>query len=101
MGAVVFVRGRSSSYVRGRFRTCVVGFEQMQVSGVMGVEDRGSGGVVIVDASWLGRSQRGWGRCSCGHGGRGGRGHHGCGGLCRRPHLSLLLVGYGRSLSVV
>ena len=106
--AVVFVRGCSSSYVRGRFRMCRVVFEQMRVSGVVGMDVLWSSRtvVVVVWSLWThrgwgrcgrmgrgGRGQRGWGRCGCGCG---GRGHRGCGGSCPRPRpLLLLLVGYG------
>ena len=62
-GTVVFIRGHSSLYMHGRLPTCTVGFEQTQVSGVMGMDVLWSlrTVVVVVWSLWM---HRGWGVAS-------------------------------------
>ena len=62
MGVVVFVRGHSSSYVRGHFHMCAFVFEQTQVSEVVGVDVLWwwRTMVVVVWSSWM---RLGWGHC--------------------------------------
>ena len=60
---VVFIHGRSSSYVHGRFRTCTVVFERMWVSGVVGVDVLWllRTVVVVVVVVWSLWTHHGWG----------------------------------------
>ena len=82
-GVVVFICGHLSLYMCGHFHMCAVVFERMQVSGVMGVDVLWlSRTVVVVVVVWWSWTHCGWGRCGrmgCGGCGQCGWGRCGCG----------------------
>ena len=57
MGVVVFICGRSSSYVCGRFHMCVVVFKRTRVNVVMGEDVLWLSRIVVVVVA-MGRGRR-------------------------------------------